>query len=97
MAVFTVDSSQISASATRVSVLSNEIRSQVQTMLADLQALEGSWTGVAQASFQACIASWQATQAQVEASLDTIGSHMQIAAQSYEDAEAASAGLFAGV
>ena len=96
MAVFTVDSSQISASAMRVSVLSNEIRSQVQTMIADLQALEGSWTGAAQANFQTCVASWQATQAQVEASLDTIGSHMQIAAQSYEDAEAASAGLFVG-
>lgn len=95
MAMYTIDSAEVSASAARVGQRSAEIRSQVEALMADLLALEGSWTGVAQAGFQACITDWRATQAQVEASLDAIGLRMGEAAAVYEEAEARSASLFA--
>ncbi|WP_076466233.1 WXG100 family type VII secretion target [Actinomyces mediterranea] len=95
MATYMVDSAQVSAAAARVGATSETIRQQVQAMLAELIALESSWSGAAQQNFQACVAGWQATQVQVEASLDAIGAQMNTAASVYADAEAQSTALFA--
>lgn len=96
MAMYTIDSAEVAAASARVSAISAEIRSRVGALMADLLALEGSWTGAAQAGFRACAEEWRATQARVEESLDSIGARMGEAARVYEDAEARSAALFAG-
>ncbi|QPK81043.1 WXG100 family type VII secretion target [Schaalia sp. ZJ405] len=96
MATFMVDSQLVASSATNVSLTAERIRQEVQTMLAQLLELESSWTGVAQMNFQDCVAQWQATQAQVDAALESISTQMHTAASVYADAEAQSAALFAG-
>ena len=96
MAMYAVDSSEVAAAAARVGATSAEIRERVAALMADLLALEGSWTGAAQANFQACVDGWRATQVRVEAALDAIGTQMNAAAEVYADAEARSASLFAG-
>lgn len=96
MAMYAVDSQEVAATAGRVSAISSDIRSQVQALMSDLMALEGSWTGAAQTNFRACVDQWRATQVRVESALDTISAQMNTAATVYAEAEARSAALFAG-
>lgn len=94
MALFTVDSEQVVASATQVSATAERIRSEVTGMMSQLLALQDSWSGTAQLNFHNCISSWQATQTQVEQSLETISAQLHQAASVYADAESQSAALF---
>lgn len=96
MAIYAVDSNEVSAAAARVTAISADIRSQVQALMSDLIALESSWTGAASLNFRSCVDQWGATQIRVESALDTIGTQMNTAASVYADAEARSAALFAG-
>jgi WXG100 family type VII secretion target len=94
MATFTVNSDEVAASAARTTATGERIRAEAAAMMTDLLALQGSWGGVAAASFADCAAQWRATQAQVEASLEAIASQLAAAAGVYADAEAQSASLF---
>nr|WP_022867450.1 WXG100 family type VII secretion target [Schaalia vaccimaxillae] len=96
MAMYAVDSHQVSLSAARVAATADRIRSEVGAMLAELMALQETWTGVAHANFSGTVSQWQATQAQVEASLTSISSQMHMAANVYAEAEAQSSALFSG-
>lgn len=94
MAIYAVDSNEVSAAAARVNAISADIRAQVQALMSDLIALEGSWTGAASSNFRTCVDQWGATQIRVEAALDAIGTQMNAAAAVYAEAEARSAALF---
>ncbi|WP_026459921.1 WXG100 family type VII secretion target [Schaalia suimastitidis] len=95
MAVFSVDSQRVAASAAHVSTTAERIRQEVATMMADLLDLQASWQGVAQASCASAVEQWQATQVYVEQALDTISVQLHSAAQTYSEAEAHTASLFA--
>ena len=95
MAIYTVNSDQVAASAARVTASGERIRAEVSAMMADLLGLQDSWGGVAQANFAECVTQWRATQAQVESALDAIGTQLAQAATVYADAEAQSVSLFA--
>ncbi|MDT3768045.1 WXG100 family type VII secretion target [Gleimia hominis] len=96
MAVFQVDSEEVARCSALVRSSVESVRSQVHALMGNLQALEASWQGAASNQFSSVVANWRATQAQVEASLDQIGSQMSVAAATYSDAEAQSLSLFAG-
>ncbi len=96
MAVFQVDSAQVSLAAATAEQSSAAIQTEVEKMMAFLRGLESSWGGMAAASFQGVIEQWQATQVQVDASLLAISSQLNLAAQTYSDAESAAASMFAG-
>ncbi|MDC4232223.1 WXG100 family type VII secretion target [Actinomyces sp. B33] len=96
MAMYMVDSDQVAVVAARTAATADRIRVEVQAMLAELLALQGSWTGAASLSFQECVSQWRATQVQVETALEAIGSQMGLAANAYAEAEARSVSLFAG-
>ena len=81
MTAYAVDAEQISAAAAQACATASTIRSEVDTMMAQLLALQDSWTGGAQVNFQASIG---------------ISTQLQAAAATYSDAEAHSAALFAG-
>lgn len=96
MAMYAVDSNEVAAAASRLGAMSADIRAQVNALMSDLLALEGSWTGAAQVNFRACVDQWRATQVRVDSALDAIGVQMSTAAEVYAEAEARSAALFAG-
>ncbi len=94
MATYAVNSDEVAASAARTAAAGERIRTEVAAMMTDLQNLQATWGGVASASFADCAAQWRITQAQVEASLDTIAAQLNSAASVYSEAEAQSASLF---
>ncbi len=94
MPIYQVDSEQVALAAANAANTANEVRSSVALMMAQLQALQGSWVGAAAASFQEVIAGWHATQIQVESSLDSVSAALSQASATYSDAEGAATALF---
>ena len=95
MTAYAFDSEQISAASAQACATASTIRSEVDTLMAQLLALQDSWTGGAQVNFQATITQWQGIQAQTHDALDAISTQLQTAAATYSEAEAHSASLFA--
>jgi len=96
MTAFAVDAEQISAASAQACATASTIRTEVDTLMAQLLALQDSWTGGAQVNFQATITQWQGIQAQTHDALDAISTQLQAAASTYAEAEAHSSSLFAG-
>ncbi len=96
MTAFQVDASEVALGAASAAQTASEISASVALMMTQLQALQGTWMGAASASFQGVIAQWQATQANVEASLQSVSQALQAASATYSDAESQATALFAG-
>ncbi len=96
MAVFQVDSGQVSLAAATADQSSASIQAEVAQMMTFLRGLEASWGGAAAASFQGVIEQWQAAQIQVEEALRSISTQLHLTARTYADAESAAAAMFAG-
>ncbi|MFZ1381861.1 MAG: WXG100 family type VII secretion target [Scrofimicrobium sp.] len=96
MTMYQVDSEQLAMASGNITQSAEAIRGSVAGMMAQLQALEGSWVGTASSSFQGLIARWHATQLQVEDSLTAISSALAQASSSYADAEGANTAMFTG-
>jgi WXG100 family type VII secretion target len=96
MAIMKVDTEAISSSAQAVLATSERVRAEVQSMRNNLENLRASWEGHASNSFQALVADWARTQAQVEASLGQIGTALRSAGSAYGDIETSNAQRFAG-
>ena len=96
MTAYAVDAEQVSAASAQACATASTIRTEVDTLMSRLLALQDSWTGGAQANFQATITQWQGIQAQTHDALDSISTQLQAAATTYADAEAHSSALFAG-
>ncbi|WP_425441651.1 WXG100 family type VII secretion target [Sinomonas mesophila] len=90
-----VDTDAIDVSAQRVLATAERVQAEVQTMKGDLENLRGSWQGQAANSFQALVADWARTQAQVEASLAQIGGALRSAGSAYGSIESDNARRFA--
>ncbi len=95
MTMFQVDTGEVQAGAAAATQTGQEISASVALMMTQLQALQGSWVGAASASFQSVIAQWQATQAQVETSLQSVSQALQAASVTYSDAESQAHAMFA--
>ena len=96
MTAYAVDAELVSAASAPAGATASTIRTEVDTLMSQLLALQDSWTGGAQANFQATITQWQGIQAQTHDALDSISTQLQAAATTYADAEAHSSALFAG-
>ena len=96
MTIYNVDAVEISAASAAANQTADNIRASVATMMTQLLGLEASWGGAASSSFQGVIAQWQATQVQVESSLEAVGAALSQASATYTEAESAAASLFAG-
>jgi WXG100 family type VII secretion target len=93
-AQFQVDTERISAASGDIARISGEIEGQVTAMMARLQGLQDAWTGTASSRFQALVGEWQATQRQVRASLDSIGTVLGQAGAQYAETEAQTLRMF---
>ncbi len=95
MTQYTVDAVAVAAAASATRASGLVVSTEVAAMMGHLTALETSWQGAAAAQFSALAGQWRATQAQVEATLDSIGIALDSAARQYTDTEDNTVRLFA--
>ncbi|WP_250504978.1 WXG100 family type VII secretion target [Bowdeniella massiliensis] len=91
----TVNSTELQASSARTTASVSSVRAEVHALMANLQSLQGSWSGAASDAFGDCARRWHLIQQQVEVSLEEISQALTAAARQYEDVEAASRAMFA--
>lgn len=96
MAQFNVDSAQVAQASAQTATVANQIRTDVATMMAQLETLQSSWTGAASASFADCAQRWRAAQMQMEEALDSISQALAHSASQYEQTESGIVSMFAG-
>lgn len=72
----------------------SRLAQEADTLLTQLQNLQGSWSGVAANSFQDLVIRWRATAASVDAQLGEIGSALALAAAQYAEIEYSNQKLF---
>lgn len=94
MTHFSVDSEQVLAANANIQSTITRLSAEADSLLAQLQALQGSWTGVASNSFQELVIRWRATATTVDAQLSELGTALGIAAAQYAEIEFANQRLF---
>lgn len=95
MTRFEVDSSQVEAAAARARQSAAAIHGEVAGMMTQLLDLQSTWSGAAAQSFAAVAQEWRGTQQIVEQSLTQITEALDLAAQTYTEAESHAHRLFA--
>ena len=94
MTHFSVDSEQVQAANAAIQSTISRISSEADTLLAQLQNLQSSWTGAAANSFQDLVVRWRATASTVDSQLGELGTALGIAAAQYAEIEYANQRLF---
>ena len=94
MAVFQIDTADLSAKAGAVEATLTRIQSDVNSMEGQLRQLQETWKGSASTAFQDVLTQWRSTQVQVEQSLASVRQAMAMASQQYEDTELSNARIF---
>jgi len=95
MTQYHVDAAQVASASALAGRSAQAIRTEVAGMLAQLNALEGSWQGAAATAFAGIVQQWHATQMQVESALDEITLALGQAAEHYQVAEDTASRMFA--
>jgi early secretory antigenic target protein ESAT-6 len=94
MTHFSVDSEQVLAANVNIQNTISRLSAEADSLLAQLQNLQGSWTGVASNSFQELVVGWRATAATVDSQLGELGAALGVAAAQYAEIEYANQRLF---
>ena len=94
MTHFSVDSEQVLAANAAIQNTILRLSTEADTLLAQLQNLQSSWTGVAANSFQDLVIRWRATATTVDTQLGELGTALGIAAAQYSEIEFANQRLF---
>ena len=94
MTHFSVDSEQVMAANANIQNTISRLGQEADTLLTQLQNLQGSWSGVAANSFQDLVIRWRATAASVDSQLGEIGSALAVAAAQYAEIEYSNQRLF---
>ena len=94
MAVFSVDSDAVFTATTTIRGTVDRLQAESMALMAQLSALQASWTGAASGMFQGTVEQWRATQRSVEDALAAINVALTAAGQQYADTEQANLSLF---
>lgn len=94
MTHFSVDSEQVLAANANIQNTISRLSNEADSLLAQLQTLQGSWTGLAANSFQELVVRWRATATTVDAQLGELGAALGVAANQYAEIEYANQRLF---
>lgn len=92
---FQVDSEAVALAATQTRACAEEVSGQVSAMMANLVNLQSTWTGAASGAFESLAQQWKATQSVVEENLRQIAMQLDLASQTYSQAESNATSLFA--
>ena len=93
--LYHVDAAEVSSAAGRAAASAETIRGEVASLIAHLEALQGTWQGGAAQAFTGMLAQWRAAQAQLELALDGMSTGLAQAASQYDAAEQSAARFFA--
>jgi WXG100 family type VII secretion target len=94
MTYFSVDSDQVLAANLSIQNTISRLSQEADSLIAQLQNLQGTWNGVAANSFQELVVRWRATAATVDAQLGELGTALAIAANQYAEIEQTNQRLF---
>ncbi len=94
MTYFSVDSDQVLAANLSIQNTISRLSQEADSLLAQLQNLQGTWSGVAANSFQELVVRWRATAATVDAQLGELGTALAVAANQYAEIEQTNQRLF---
>jgi WXG100 family type VII secretion target len=92
---YEVDSERVAQASSKVAASASNISNEVGAMLRHLQDLQTVWRGGASTAFGSVLTQWQAAQRQVEDALNSIQGSLNVAANTYANAEAEASRLFA--
>jgi early secretory antigenic target protein ESAT-6 len=93
--LYHVDAAEVSSAAGRAAASAETIRSEVASLIAHLEGLQGTWQGGAAQAFSGMLAQWRSAQAQLELALNGMSTGLSQAANQYDAAEQSAARLFA--
>jgi early secretory antigenic target protein ESAT-6 len=94
MTRYTVDSEAVTAAAGAIGATAGRIQGEAAALHAQLDALQGAWTGSAATAFQGVVQRWRAAQADLEQALAAIDQALRTAGAQYMEIELANARLF---
>ena len=94
MTRYQVDSEAVLSTTVTSRAAMGRIQSEVAALVAQLTALEGTWSGQAATAFQTAVSGWRVTQDQVDQSAEALGQALSQAGQQYAEVEQANARLF---
>jgi early secretory antigenic target protein ESAT-6 len=94
MAVFSVDSDAVFTATATIRSTVDRLQGESTSLMAQLSALQGSWTGGASGMFQHSVEQWRGAQRTVEDALASINLALTAAGQQYAEAEQANMTLF---
>lgn len=94
MTYFSVDSDQVLAANLSIQNTISRLSQEADSLLVQLQNLQGTWSGVAANSFQELVVRWRATAATVDAQLGELGTALAVAANQYAEIEQTNQRLF---
>lgn len=94
MTHFSVDSDQVLAANANIQITISRLSQEADSLLLQLQNLQGSWSGLAANSFQDLVIRWRATAATVDSQLGELGSALAVAAAQYSEIEYSNQRLF---
>jgi WXG100 family type VII secretion target len=94
MTYFSVDSDQVLAANLSIQNTISRLSQEADSLLAQLQNLQGTWNGIAANSFQELVIRWRATAATVDAQLGELGTALAVAANQYAEIEQTNQRLF---
>lgn len=94
MTRYTVDSEAVIGAAGAISATVARLQTEAGSLHAQLEALQGSWSGQAAVAFQGVVSQWRTAQAGLEQALAGIDRALRTASQQYAEIELANARLF---
>ena len=94
MTRYTVDSDAVASAAGAIGATVGRIQGEAASLHAQLDALQGAWTGAAATAFQGVVQRWRTAQADLEQALASIDHALRTAGTQYAEIELANARLF---
>ncbi|MFO7690712.1 MAG: WXG100 family type VII secretion target [Cryobacterium sp.] len=94
MTRYQVDGDAVLGATTAIQATIGRLQAEVAGLYAQLQNLEGSWTGQAALAFQGAAAEWRSTQQRIEENLAALNQALTVAGQQYVEIEQANTRLF---
>lgn len=96
MTQYQVDSEAVFSATGAIRASGERIQTEVSSLVSQITALQGSWSGQAANAFHSVVSDWRATQQRVDESLAALNQALTRAGQQYAETEQANVRLFMG-
>jgi WXG100 family type VII secretion target len=94
MTHFSVDSDLVLAATANIQTTISRLGQEADSLMSQLQALQGTWSGLASNSFQDLAIRWRVTAETVDLQLAELANGLSLAAAAYSEIEFSNQRLF---